>query len=335
MTTDNGKIAERFLQHSKNLNGTMARSFETYNQNTINRKTNENTIKGSNQMSGGGNSGLDDKVTSILISAAPQLKDYVVAHGEIPFSDPVKLAVQATLIRAQDVATNASTLDITDEDALQNIENAEMAAQDINSPDNATVLTTDAQAAMKIAMDYISDLHTLEGGSGTMNDVLNDLQRAASTIPSVPTSNNLDGSDDLQDGIFDTGTFDYTPQASPITTGLATIPTDTTINPVTSLPTITAAAPTTDSSGLVNLGSGNSVLSSLTSILGSVSNLAGGVTQAANSVTNASTSVKNAIGNVGATSISTWLSQNSGLVIGTIAIVLGVIVFAIIYSKKK
>lgn len=333
MVQGSGNIAEAFINHSAHGDGSTAKNFELINDNTKKRVVNENTIKGS-VIKNGGN--LDATVTRILTSYPDELSAYVAAHGEIADSNPVKLAVQAVLLRAHDVATQANAVDSSDEDALREIEKGEMAAQDINSPDNETILGTQCQAAMKIAMDHIADQHEAIGGDGSMSSALKDMRNLAVSKGNTTTlSNNADGDDPLA-GIIDFGDYAPTPTTT-ILPGLATIPIDTgDVNPLTSMPTIKATpAPSVNTSGIIGSGiNTGGVLGTLTSILSGIQSAAGAVTNTANAVGNAGGAVKNAIGNVGANSISTFISQNKGTIIFAI---LGVafLIFIIIYASKK
>jgi len=310
------KVAEKFVQHSPNFNGTMARNPEMLNENTIKRIYAENTIKG---LAATQNKDLNRLVTGILTSYPDQLSAYIIAHGETPIQyDPVKLALQAVILRAKDVAKNAVMIDESDEDALQDIEQTEMGAQDINSPDNFSSLTTDAQAAIKIAMDHMKDLHEANGGDGSLNSVVNDMNNYAVQKGNAVTSDN---------GPY-ASYFDLP--------GLATIPVDQgNINPLTGMPTITAGpAPTSNTSGIVNSGSGSGILDTITSILNGIGSVAGSVTNAANSVGQAGNAVHNAVSNRGSSSIETYFRNNSTTIL--IAILgIAILLFVVIYAARK
>lgn len=312
MVQDNGTIAEQFMQHNEMSDGSAARSFvETTNENTLRRMATENNIKGAAAQSGN----LNAIVTRLLVSFPDELSAFVIAHGEVPIKgNNVRLALQAILLRAEDIAKRANAVATSDEDALQAIEDGELSAQSNNTPDNATVLSTDAQAAMKIAIDHMKDEHEKHGGDGTLTSILHDMKQHAIAAGNV-----------VNDGASN---FDLP--------GLATIPVDTgTINPLTGMPTITAApAPQTNTSGIVNTGSGSGILDTITSILNGVATAAGSVTNAANAVGNASGAVHNAIGNIGSNSISTYITQNKSTIIFAV-IAIAVILFLAIYAARK
>lgn len=324
MSTNNG-LTERFLQHSKNFDGSVSRLPQSYPDATKKRMVNENTLKA---LAGGNVSTLDKMVTDILTRYPDQLSAYVIAHGEIPFKDKVKLGVQATLLRAGDVSKVAQQIDTTDEDALREIEGGEDADQDINAPDEYSSLTTDAQAAMKIAMDYLSDCHINGGGDGTLSSALSDV-----SVNAQSKSNSYDGEDYAEDSMSD-----YFPSSSPVTTGLATIPIDTgSINPLTGLPTIQAGpAPSSNTSGMVSSGTDfGSIFSGITSILGAITQTAQAASQAANSTSGAIGSIKNAASGIGAGSISQYISNNKGMIFLVFVVIVGIIFLAIYAAKKK
>lgn len=313
MITGSGNIAERFVQHSVNADGSTGRSFEQLNENSVKRMTAENTMKAVAIRNG---KKLDNIVTGILTQYPDQLSAYIIAHGEVPFkTNPIKLAVQAILIRAKDVAAQSKMIDTTDDDALCDIENSEMAAQSNNTPDNETVLDTDAQAAMKIAIDHIRDMHESIGGDGSLSSSLKDMENFAII---KGNANNSDGDCDY---------FNLP--------GLATIDTGTTPDPLMRFPPITAGpAPTVNSSGIVNSGSGSGVLDTISSILAGIGAVAGSVTNAANSVGTAGGAIHNAVSNVGASSISTFISQNKGTILFAV-LAIAVLLFVVIYAAKK
>ncbi len=77
---------------------------------------------------------------------------YVRSKYETPFRNPVKLAVQAALLRFQDVATIAKAIGISDAEALVEIETAEYEAVKNANPDGG-ILPIDTQAALTMVVD--------------------------------------------------------------------------------------------------------------------------------------------------------------------------------------
>lgn len=306
MTNTSDSMAERFVQHSENADGSAARSFELMNDNTKKRIYVENSMKGM----GVKNKNLNNIITTALTSYPDQLSSFVIAHGESPIKyDPVKLALQAVILRAKDIAKQATSTDSDDDTALADIENAEMAAQDINAPDSESTLSTDAQAAMKVAMDHMRDVDEANGGNGKLSDILSRMENAS----------------------IAKGNANYFDLPS-----LATIPVDTgTINPLTGMPTITAGpAPTTNTSGIVNSGSGSGILDTIDSILNGIGHVATGVKDAANSVSQAGNAVQGAIGNVGASTLEQYMKRNSTTILISV-LAIAVLLFIVIYAAKK
>lgn len=326
MPTDNG-LSERFLQHSKSFDGSVARLPQAYPDSTKKRMVNEHTIKGWAKQN---NVQLDKIVSDILSKYPDELSAYVQSHGEIPFSDITKLGAQAVLIRAKDVSQVATQIDTTDEDALREIEGGEDADQDINAPDEFRILSTEAQAAIKIAMDYLSDCHVDAGGDGTMKSVLQD-----ATLKSASNaSNSADG--DYEDY---SGLSDWYPSSTTVTSGLATIPIDTgTINTMTGMPTITAGpAPSSNAAGIINSSDSTfgSIFGTLSGILGSITQAGQAVQNAAGSTVGAIGAIKNAASGVGANSIGKYISNNKTTIILVFVVIIAVVFLAIYVAKKK
>jgi len=306
-----GNIAERFVQHSKNADGSAARSFEQMNDNTKQRLTAENTMKAVAVNNG---KSLNAIVTKALLFYPDQLSAYVAAHGESPIKyDLVKLALQAVLLRAEDIAKQAKAIDTSDDDALADIENAEMAAQSNNTPDNETVLSTDAQAAMKIAIDHMKDVYEANGGNPTLENILSSLKSFA--ISKGNTTNEEANYFDLP--------------------GLANTYPDTSNNPATGFPTISAGpAPQTNTAGIVNTGSGSGILDTIGSILSGIGTVAGEVKDVAGQVGDAGTAVHNAIGSVGASSIQQYITQHKTTILFAV-LGIALLLFLIIYAARK
>jgi len=338
MITDNGQLASKFMENSPNFNGSLNKGPEQICANTNARLKFENTMKGVSIQQ---RIPLDKIVTQTLTSFPDALNAYVIAHGEIPIkNNPVRLALQAVLLRAKDVANGAKAIDTSDDDALMNIEQSEQGAQSDNTPDNETVLPMDLQAAMKIAMDYISDCHVQAGGDGSLTSALNDMETHAInkgySTGMAEGANNADGDYMAADYGMDLG-GDYIPSSATLP-GLAPIPASggTAVNPVSGMPTITAnPAPTTNTSGIINTSTSDSgVLGAIGSILSGITQVAGQVTNAANAINNTTGAVRNTINNTGSGILSTYIQQHK---ISILLLVLGVIalIIAIVYLSKK
>lgn len=337
MTTDNGQIATQFLKTSPNFSGTLQYEPEQQSANTKARLVIENTMKGVAIQQ---KIPLDKLVTDTLKKFPDSLRAFIIAHGEIPVQgDPVKLALQAVLLRAQDVAQGANAIDTTDDIALMNIEQAEQGAQSDNTPDNETVLPIDIQAAMKIAMDYLSDCHVQAGGDGSMSSALKDWQTYAVNTGNATgiaiKSNNADGDSAIDYGLDLGG--DYIPSSASLP-GLASIPQSggTSINPQTGLPNIVAGSvPNSNTSGMVNSASNSSgIFGAITSVLDGISSVAGSVTNAANAVNNTNSAIRGTVNNYGSSILQNYLRQNKTQVI-LIILAVAALLFVVIYAAKK
>lgn len=291
---------------------------------------------------------LDQAVTTILANSSQSLVAYIVSKGETPVSDPTGMALQAALLRANDIATAANILGTTDEDALQTIEAAEQDAISTGSPDGDQVLPVAVQAALACVLQYAS-----EQSGKSMSQIVKGVTSLGNYYKSGAGQNNDDGIVDVSDpsditdwldsGIdsstdpatvspVDSAATDFSLSPTSIGSSLAAIPTVGAISVAGGIPTISTSAsslpqvsPDTSGGGVFNAI--NSVLSGLTSVATSVKT-------AANSTAGAAGAVKNAISNVGANSIAQYIQSNLGLILLFIIIIIGAIV-AVNASKRK
>lgn len=333
MIMDTGVTAERFLHHTSNLDGTSSPIYQGISENTKNRKYWENSIKGAAVKNG---TPLDTIVTNIFCAYPDYLDAYIIAHGETPLQNPIQKGIQATLIRAKDIATQTTSTNGTDELSLESIEQAEQGSQDINAPDSNTVLPLEVQGAMKVAMDHISDLCISKGWDGSMTQAFNYMNAQASAA-GLPSNADGDSTDTTDVPVWDPSYGTADPTASPILSGLATIPVSTgTINPSTGMPTINVGpAPSTDTAGLVSMSNNNSgVLAGITSILSGVTSAANSVKTAANAATQAGGAVTNLKANVGASSLQQYISKNWPMILG-IVLAMIIIVFILGSASRK
>lgn len=288
---------------------------------------------------------VEDNLDSIFSAHISELRAYVEGHGEIPLSDTIGLASQAVLLRANDIALQGKALDICDEDSLEVIEQTEMAAQDVNSPDMYSALSMPVQASIKIILDKLSTQCVVNGGTGTMADLIAYLQGK----PYADKSNGFDDDNftargllsNQDDGGDDDGT-DYTlpdlgdttpdPSESVISTGLATIGSGSPIS-------ISAPAPKTDTSGLVgstpagSSGTPSSTLSFLSGLVGDATAVAAAVKSVTTSANSSTSAVKGLLSGVGASSIKTYIAQNGSSLLAIGAIIV-IIIFFMVYAAK-
>lgn len=354
---NNGQFSQRFEENSENFSGSKARG------NTPSAPTTQLRIKGMSDvydMATAKGVPVDAIVTQVMKNSLPEIRGYVTAKGETPLDDTTALCLQAVLLRANDVATVARTLDISDEDALESIEGAESELLSVNSPEKDQVPTVPVQAAMACAMDFMSDKHTGitvggTSGSGRMGDILSQAKQAGKAWSKVlqsgsKASNFLDSGADASDisDQSDIGdpTIDYSDPntwaamdqsgstdlpATTISSTLATIPAPGVISPAGQIPTISTVGAKLPSAGPATTSGG--ILNSITSLLSGISQVANGVTAAANSSAGAAGAIKNAVSNVGANSIATYIQNNKGTII-LVVILLAFLIFAAVYAAK-
>jgi hypothetical protein len=120
---------------------------------------------------------VDEVVKRILVASASSLRRYVQSKGETPQTSGLALSVQAALLRAEEVATIAKAIGTTDADALNQIESAEQDAIDTNNADVKNILAPDVQAALKLTLDHIKNVHVLYKGSGKLSDFVQQVKR--------------------------------------------------------------------------------------------------------------------------------------------------------------
>lgn len=333
---NNGQFAIRFEEHSNNFYGSKTSAPTSDSQMTVLRQQAMQNIYDLAQKKG---VPLDDVITGILKNSDTELKTYIQSKGETPVPDVVGRAIQATMLRAADVATTGAILDVDDENALKNIEAAETDIVNSNSPDQDSLLTIPTQAAIACAMQYASE----QSGGKTMGQIVNGMNNLAKNIQAK--ANNDDGSDDISDWLdwTDDGstsdpvtnaasTTDVNLSPTSVSSSLATIPVTPTTSVAAGIPTISSSASTAAqvSSGT---GSQGGVLNSISGILSGISSVASQVSQTAKTVTASGTTLSNAFGNLGASSISQYIQNNLPMVI-IIVIALFIVIFVALRGRK-
>jgi hypothetical protein len=175
LVANNGNMTVSFAEEGINSNGTKTRSMRLPSPRTNNRIRSESTIISLAKQSG---QPVGKIISKIAASSIPELREYVQGQGEIPADNPGTLAVQATLLRALEIATVSKAVDTTDADAMEIIESAENDAVQDNTPESSKILPPDAQAAITLMLYRIADRHRKKGGSGSIVDFVNDLRRS-------------------------------------------------------------------------------------------------------------------------------------------------------------
>lgn len=302
---------------------------------------------------------VDQVITQIMTNSMNEIDSYIMSKGETPVPDPTAACLQAAMLRAQDVGMTANILDIPDEEALEQIEQAESESINVNSPEAENVMTVPLQSAIACVMNFMSQAAP---GSGKMFDIMSAVHKGAKIINNAasPVSNfsgqhnNDDGGvsdsdsdwldfgdddDDEDGGVGDTtslpsvtvGATDSGGDLSTVSvsSSLATIPGGAITGPSGS-PSVAANFPSisTSASNLPVASGGSSFLSGLTSsltsggVLNSVASLFGTLTGLGSS---ASTGTSSAV--TFPTSTSSGMSTTEIIIL---LIVVIVIIFIIV-----
>lgn len=167
MTSTFVNLPEVFTEESRNFAGSKTKGKRPVLNSTLERRKAEKTIL---KLAQENNIPISTVVTKILTESPNALRRYVVAHNETPEPTAIKLAVQAALIRANEIGTISKALDTDDNDSLLQIEGAEQEAVINSHPDAKNILPTDVQAALKLVLDRVSTQFAASKGSGKLKD---------------------------------------------------------------------------------------------------------------------------------------------------------------------
>ena len=132
---------------------------------------------------------------SVLENSRDTLEQYIRYKGEVPNQTISGIIAQAALLRMDDIATIASATDISEDDALNEMETAESEAVEINSPDKQNVLPPDVQAALNVVIDGLLTRMKQKGGISSVKDTMNAIKASGSATPlnNVKNPDNLAG----------------------------------------------------------------------------------------------------------------------------------------------
>lgn len=278
---------------------------------------------------------LNDTITALMTSSTTfgLLGYYINTHKESAFNDPLKRAAQAVLIRFSDIATIAKALNISDEQALIQIEAAENEALQNNNPD-AGILPIEVQAMM---IDCIDELNNAASRNGLPTDsprlynlmtnvIADNYSGSASALlsgVSAVLANHADG-DPLS---LDTSGLNATADAGTILTG-------TDYNPMT---VAEGSADTTASSSDTSGGFDfTSLFGTINGAIGVIKNASGAVTTLTNNAKTSSGTLNGILnklgGGVGASAIN---QSKLPLLIGGGILLIVIVIIATHYAGKK
>lgn len=265
---------------------------------------------------------VDDFITAILVDHNSELQWYVKQNKEIPVADPIGLAAQAALLRAEEVATVAKALDLNDDDALSQLESAEYDAFQQHIPD-VCILSTPVDAALYLALcdlkdktggtlsDFIGQVKGMQGANGYD---MNAGGFIGGFTNDKKTYNNADGDDPGDPG---SGGFGFT---NPFE--VDTQPTD---------PSDPASNPGSSSGGF-SWSSIGQLFSGITNTLNGVKSTAGTTTGFLNGLLN---NIKGTASSVGSSAIQDALMKKLPLILLGILIVAVIVILIARYANKR
>jgi hypothetical protein len=173
-----GLMARRFAENSLNQHGTLTSPLRRPPENSILRERAEKSIVKIAKANG---IGLGEEIHKILSQSVDELSSYVQAHGEAPNSDVRQLAIQAALIRATEIGTLARALDITDDEALQALEESEQEHQEDNSAETSYIMSPSTAGAVQLLVRRVGTRFKAKGGSGSMADFVVSTKKASNS----------------------------------------------------------------------------------------------------------------------------------------------------------
>lgn len=270
-------------------------------------------------MAGQSGVSVDSYITQMLVAAYEELCWFIKSNGEVPVKDAIGLAAQATLLRADEVATITKALDISDDAALAEVETAEYDAYQKNIPD-ACVLSTSTQAALYLAMlelqeqtgttitDFIGKIKSVQKADNfTMN--------AGGFISGFTNDrihyNNADpGDEDFGLGFTNPYEVDTKPQDD----------------------TVAGAEANTDTGGGFNWSSIGDIFKGINDVL---SNIKGTSTATGGVINGILNNIKGTAAGVGSTAIQDALTKKLPLILGGILVVAIIVIIIAKYAGKS
>lgn len=325
-------VGARYMESNDGMRGDRMAGSASDSEMTFHRKLAEKNIT---QAASDNGVSVADVVTTVLKDNEDKLQFYIASKGETPNGTLAGLIVQAALLRADDIATLSNAANLSEDEALKEIEAAESQAVNDNTADVDSILPASANAALKIVVDEFQTKMNGSTGSknlkGSIGIVRNFLATPLSATPAFQggmTADNFslgsivnmqanktnsaigddgDDSDDEDDDNIPTRIDVGSLGLAPINIAAPTTQVDapTTISGVT---TISASAPiATDWSSI------------LTGIAATAKTVSG-------AITGTTTALSGSLSNIGANSIQTYVSKNwISLLLAAIVIIVLVI----------
>lgn len=302
---------------------------------------------------------VDKVVTGVLKNSAIELKYYVQSEGEVAAKNWYNLAIQAALMRASEIAFISGALNISDSEAIAELEASEQEVIEAGNPEGKQILTPETDAAILVVIDMLKGVFKKLTGSEKLPDFFakyksavgsnSDANSFGQTAPQFLYSPTGGAIGSKSPGMTSEGNVSFPDyfDRSKLATDKNNFngkpnnfvdPND----PFADL-SISGGSYSGNDTGSDSGDSGGtdwgSILSGISSVVNSV---VGGIKAVGSAVGSTSQSVKDAVNgiqdsvsNVGASSISKSLQQNLPLIIGAVVLIFALIFLAIYASKSK
>lgn len=258
---------------------------------------------------------------SVLSKERDKLERYIQSKGEVPVSTINGVIVQAALLRMEDICVISRSSNMSEEDALAHIQEAESEAVAQNTAAKNAILPPSTQACLTIIYKNItSKVNTGTNTQGICAAL--DYIRQSSATPlnhNTPVmSDNFNYGGTVRANNFDLGGVfsEDTGAVDPSVANSGVFSEDTSGEGTTN-------NPSDNSSSVFNLI--NNITKSATTVGGSITSTAAGLSNTLNSLG----------GGVGASAISQYLSQNWWKILGFIILVVLIIIVMIHATKNK
>jgi hypothetical protein len=239
---------------------------------------------------------------AFLLKNLDPLKWYINSKGEPPTDTDNGIIFQAILLRMQDIATIAAAANISEDDALREIEQAESEAIELNTADKDLVMPPDVQAALNCLIVKFLTQTESKAGDGSISGVLNLSKQTIAT----PVNSAI--GDDLN------------------LSGL------TPVNTAGQLATTYATADTDGSSSASFWDILDKASASIANVAKSIQTIGGSVSGTVLGVSNA---VQTVGANTGASAISLWLQRNGIILLVGILVFVLLIILLVRATKSK
>lgn len=289
-------LPERYTEENSAFSGTKTRATPSDSPLTKEIKAAYRKIKAASKSSG--NSVNDIALLFLKRDKTDYLTNYIRSKGEVPVSSIHGIILQAALLRMTDIDVISKAGNLSEDDALTEIEAAESEAMELNTADKDNVLPPDVQAALNCIIVAILEKMDTATGDSTISGSLSILKQTLATpLNSFKGGYNSAIGDDLtgDEGLDLNFNSDYS---------------------------------STDTDG----SDGASFWDILDKVAGAAKTISTAITQVSGSTSNAIRNVSNAVNtsgaNLGASSISLYLQRNAItlLIVGALFVLL--LVFA-------